>query len=130
MAYTNNDIFLMSLALIDERSSTGDTSDLEERAPYLLASFCSLCKSLDKKLRERDSLSAQAAFSAVKLNLTDSFPLCDVLVAPAAAYLGSTLISDENPSLSEELYEKYCDAIATLGAECSCSAITNVYFVD
>lgn len=130
MAYTNNDIYLMSLALIDERESAGVTADLEERAPYILASFCSLCKNLDKKLRARDALSVQSKFSAVRLNLGDDFPLCDTLVTPAAVYLASMLISDDNPSLSEELYEKYCDSIAMLGAECSCSAITNVYFVD
>ena len=130
MAYTNNDIFLMSLALVDERETVGDVSDFEERAPYLLASFCSLCKTLDKKLRERDSLDAQSSFSSVKLKLSDDFPLCERLVAPAAAYLASTLIADETPSLSEKLYDKYCDAIATLGAECSCSSITNVYFND
>jgi hypothetical protein len=37
------------------------------------------------------------------------------------------LVIDENPSLSEALYDKYCDAVATLGAECSCSAIKDVY---
>ena len=31
MQYTNNDIHLMALALIDERESIGDVSDLEER---------------------------------------------------------------------------------------------------
>ncbi len=130
MAYTNNDIHLMALALIDERETIGDVSDLEERSPYLLASFCSLCKALDKKLRQRDSLEAQSKFSAVKLKLNEDFPLCDNLVTPAATYLASALIADENPSLSESLYDKYCDSIATLGAECSCSAITNVYFND
>ena len=130
MVYTNNDIYLMSLSLIDERELQGDTTDLEERAPYLIASFCALCRNLDKKLRERDSLDSQTSFSSVKLDLKKSFPLCETLVVPAATYLASMLIADENPSLSESLYDKYCDAIAMLGAECSCSAISNVYFVD
>ena len=38
----------MALALIDENPNKGDTDDLYERAPYILASFCSLCKNLDK----------------------------------------------------------------------------------
>ena len=99
MAYTNNDIYLASLALIDENSAKGDCSDLAERAPYLIASFCSLCRSLDKKLRERDSLETQPRFSSVKLSL-------------------------------ESLYDKYCDAIAMLGAECNCEAIKDCYFFD
>ena len=130
MAYTNNDIYQTALSLIAERELDGDVTDLDERAPYLIASFCGLCKSLDKKLRERDSLEEQPTFSLLKLNLSESFPLSEPLVIPAATYLASMLIADENPSLSERLYDKYCDEIAMLGAECSCSAITNVYFVD
>jgi hypothetical protein len=128
MSYTNNDIYLSALALIDESESKGDTADLAERAPFILASFCSTCRSLDKKLRLRDSLEAQGKFSSVKLPLENEFPLCEVLSAPAAAYLASMLVIDENPALSESLYDKYCDAIATIGAECSCSAISDVYF--
>ncbi len=128
MSYTNNDIYLSALALIDESASKGDTADLAERAPFILASFCSTCRSLDKKLRLRDSLEAQGKFNSVKLPLENEFPLCDALSAPAAAYLASMLVIDENPALSESLYDKYCDAIATIGAECSCSAISDVYF--
>jgi hypothetical protein len=40
------------------------------------------------------------------------------------------LTVDENPALSERLYEEYCDAIALLGAECSCSAISDVYLFN
>ena len=130
MAYTNNEIYLSSLALIDENQNKGDTSDFEERAPYLLASFCSLCKRLDKAIRARDGLPTQSSFSSVKLPLTDEFPLCDALCAPAASYLASMLTVDENPALSERLYEEYCDAIALLGAECSCSAISDVYLFN
>lgn len=128
MSYTNNDIYLSALALIDESESKGDTADLAERAPFILASFCSICRSLDKKLRVRDSLEPQPKFSSVRLSLDGEFPLCEVLSAPAAAYLASMLVIDENPALSESLYDKYCDAIATIGAECSCSAISDVYF--
>ena len=128
MSYTNNDIYLSALALIDESASKGDTADLAERAPFILASFCSTCRSLDKKLRVRDSLEPQPKFSSVRLSLDGEFPLCDALSAPAAAYLASMLVIDENPALSESLYDKYCDAIATIGAECSCSAISDVYF--
>ena len=130
MSYTNNDIYLSALALIDESTSKGDTSDLAERAPFIIATFCSTCKTLDKKLRERDSLEAQSKFSSVKLSLDAEFPLCEALSAPASTYLASMLVIDENPSLSESLYDKYCDAIATIGAECSCSAINDVYFLN
>lgn len=129
MSYLNNDIYLSALALIDESSKKGDTSDLAERAPYIIATFCATCKTLDKRLRERDSLEKQKAFSLVRLPLEDEFPLCEALVAPATAYLASMLVIDENPKLSEALYDKYCDSVAILGAECSCSAISDVYFI-
>lgn len=130
MPYTNNDIYLSALALIDESETKGETNDLKERAPFIIATFCATCRVLDKKLRERDSLDSQKPFSSVKLSLDGEFPLCEALSAPAATYLASMLVIDENPSLSETLYDKYCDSIATLGAECSCSAISNVYFTD
>ena len=130
MAYTNNDVYLAALALIDESNEKGDVSDLEERAPFIIASFCALCRALDKKLRSRDSLEDQTKFSSIKLELDKEFPLCEALTAPAAAYLASMLVIDENPALSESLYDKYCDGIATLGAECSCEAINDVYFSD
>ena len=129
MTYTNNDIYLSALALIDENTAKGDTSDLAERAPYIIATFCATCRTLDKKLRERDSLEKQKPFSLVKLPLESEFPLCEILSAPAAAYLASMLVIDENPALSESLYDKYCDSVAILGAECSCSAIGDVYFI-
>ena len=130
MSYKNNDIYLSALALLDESSTRGDTSDLAERAPFIIATFCATCKSIDKKLRARDSLEAQKAFSLVKLPLESDFPLCDAMVTPAITYLASMLAIDENPSLSESLYDKYCDNVAILGAECSCSAISDIYFAD
>ena len=130
MSYTNNDIYLSALALIDEHSTKGDTSDLQERAPFIIATFCATCKSLDKKLRARDSLNAQGSFSLVKLPLESEFPLCEAMISPATTYLAAMLVIDENPALSDTLYDKYCDSIAILGAECSCSAINDVYFID
>ena len=129
MTYTNNEIYLSALALIDENTAKGDTSDLAERAPYIIASFCATCKTLDKRLRERDSLEKQKSFSLIKQPLENEFPLCEALTAPAVTYLAAMLVIDENPSLSEALYDKYCDGVAILGAECSCSAISDVYFV-
>ena len=130
MSYTNNDVYLSSLALIDESEAKGDTTDLEERAPFIIANFCTLCKKLDKKIRQRDALEVQPSFSSVKLGLDKEFPLCEALCAPASMYLASMLVIDENPALSESLYEKYCDAVAMLGAECSCEEINDVYFLD
>lgn len=129
-SYINYDIYYAALAMIDESEARGDTSDLEERAIYLLASACSTCKKLDQRIRELNSYPAQSNFSPVYIELEEEFPLCDVLVPPVATYLASMMVADENPSLSQKLYDQYCDLIATIGAECSCSAIEDVYFND
>jgi single-stranded-DNA-specific exonuclease len=70
------------------------------------------------------------SFGAVYFDLEEAFPLCDIMSVPVATYLASMLVMDENPTLAEALYDQYCDLIATIGAECSCSAIEDVYFND
>ena len=129
-SYTNYDIYYAALAMIDESESRGDTSDLEDRATYILASCCSICKKLDKRVRELNSYPAQDSFGAVYFDLEEAFPLCDIMSVPVATYLASMLVMDENPTLAEALYDQYCDLIATIGTECSCSAIEDVYFND
>ena len=127
-SYTNYDIYYVALAMIDESESRVDTSDLEERTSYLLATCCATCKNLDKRIREKNAYPAQSSFSSVYFDLEEDFPLCDILSVPVATYLASMLVMDENPALAEKLYDRYCDLIATIGAECSCSAIEDIYF--
>ncbi len=113
MPVTNRDIYNNSLALIGEDISGINLEDYEERAPYLIASFCSLNTSLDKKIRTMDGLDAAFSFSPVYLSLDLDFPLCDRLTSAAALYTASMLVIDEDPDLSDSLYDKYCDNIAS-----------------
>ena len=128
--YTNYEVYYAALSMIGEVESKGDTSDFEERTSYILATCCANCKNLDKKVRELNSYPPQSDFSSLYLDLEDDFPLCDILSAPVSAYLASMLVMDENPTLSETLYDRYCDSIATIGATWSCSAIDDIYFND
>ena len=118
--------------------------DYEERAPYLLASVTYQTLSLDKKIRNAEGLGPAGRFSPVFLSLDLDFPLCDHLAFPAALYVASLLVIDEDPDLSDTLYEKYCDTVSSLQTSFSvnestsddpagmaiCESITEKYFYD
>ena len=116
MSSTNRQIYQSALGLIGELNDPMPCDDYEERAPYILASFCSLACEIDERLRIIDSLDAQPSFSHVCLSLDASFPLCDRLCPAAALFLAAMLVIGENDELSDSLYDKYCDAIARVGS--------------
>lgn len=131
MASTNRDIYNNALALVGETVSSEYVEDYEERAPYLIASFCSQAKLLDKHIRASEGLDEQSAFSAVYLSLDNEFPLCDRLAPAAALYVASMTVIDEDPDLSDELYERYCDSMSTLSTVCGAvESISERYFIN
>ena len=111
---TNREIYNNSLALIGESLNSEYQEDYEERAPYIIASVASHNLMLDRRIRAAEALTAGHSFSPVYLSLDLDFPLCDRLAFPAALYVASLLVIDEDPDLSDTLYDKYCDSIATL----------------
>ena len=72
-------------------------------------------RSLD--YRESHRLAPQGDFSDVYVSLDDDFPLCKRLVGAASHYLASMLVMDEDESLSEKLFEKYCDTLSRAVSE-------------
>ena len=116
MSNTNRQIYNSALGLIGELNDPMLCEDYEERAPYILAAFCSLACEIDKRLRIIDSLDPQPSFSHVCLSLDASFPLCDRLCPAASLYLAAMLVIGEDDELSDSLYDKYCDAIASIGS--------------
>lgn len=116
MSNTNRQIYNSALGLIGELNDPMLCEDYEERAPYILAAFCSLACEIDKRLRIIDSLDPQPSFSHVCLSLDASFPLCDRLSPAASLYLAAMLVIGEDDELSDSLYDKYCDAIASIGS--------------
>ena len=125
MSMTNRDIFNNALVFIGESSTSENIADYEERAPYLLASFCSLTKATDKSLRKAEGLEEQPSFSPVVLSLSGTFPLCDRLSPIAAVYVAAMLVIDEDADLSDSLYDKYCDSIASLSAGAESASFEN-----
>ena len=117
MSITNREIYNNALVHIGESAYSTNTGDYESRAPYLIAAFCSTAKSIDKQIRKKEGLATQSNFSPVCLSLSDYFPLCDRLASAAALYVASILVIDEDSELSDSLYDKYCDNIASVAAE-------------
>ena len=103
--------------------------EYEERAPYLIAAFCCEASSLDVHYRQALGLVEQKEFTPVSIALSDEFPLSDRFFAPAVNYLASMLISDENGDLSDKLFSRCCDALATIHVELpmTASKIKNMY---
>ena len=110
-------IYDAALALLGEAPETERSLDYRERAPYLIAAFCCECASVDRDYRESHRLAPQGDFSDVYVSLDDDFPLCKRLVGAASHYLASMLVMDEDESLSEKLFEKYCDTLSRAVSE-------------
>ena len=141
MSVTNREIYTGALSLIGEMPNGVNIEDYEERAPYLIASFCSSNSSLDKRIRRMESIPAGSRFSPVYLPLESEFPLCEKLISAAELYTAAMLILDEDNKLSDSLYDKYCDSVASLSAIyyakdhtltpiADCGSIKDCYFCD
>ena len=74
-------------------------------------------------------LDEQPAFDKTRLTADSAFPLCDRLAGAAACYLASTLIVDENPSISDIFGERCRDALESAYGEIPFDrhSIVNVY---
>ena len=113
----NRDIYISALKLIGEDVDAEVNSDYEERAPYLLAAFCSEAASTDAAYREMKKLEPSTSADNVCLPLECDFPYADRFVSAAVMYLAAMLVIDENLELSDKLFDRYCDAMATIQSE-------------
>ena len=125
----NKEIYLSALHLIGERADAEENDDYEERAPYLLAAFCSETSMTDTAYREFKNLGETPKTDSVRLPLDSEFPFAERFVHPASLYLAAMLIIDENTELSDKLFDKYCVAMATIESEIplKIEKITDIY---
>ena len=125
---TCNEIYTVALGMVCE-SSANNNSDYEERAPYLLAAFCSSCRALDARYRKANELDIAREFSDSYLALTEEFPLHRVFSSPAAAYLAAMLVVDENEEMSDRFCALYSDGLSKIQASlpCKVESIENHY---
>ena len=129
---TCKEIYDTAISLIAESRDPADTADYEERAPYLLAAFCAELADTDKRLRAYLGESEREAEETLYLRLDSEFPLLCKLSACAALYLAAMLVIDDQPDLSDRLYDRYCDSVCRISESLtgSCEKTTNKYFVD
>ena len=125
MSYTNREIYENALRLLGETGSDDLCSDYEERAPYVIASFCAQVIDVDKRIRLMENMDEVADFNKLYLDLDADFPLCDKLLGCASLYLAAILLSDNDYELADSFYDKYCDAIATLSASVGIASVSD-----
>lgn len=111
----NRDIYISALRLIGEVSDSND--DYMERAPYLLAAFCTESAETDIAYRREHSLADRPYASTVYIALDTDFPCADRFAPAAAAYIAAMLVIDENEELSDKLFDRYCSIMATIQSE-------------
>ncbi len=113
-------IYKKALRLIGEiRPDEARTEDYLERAPYILANAVADLGRLDIFYREALGLEAQTIKEGTELclPLSETFPLSKRFVGAASAYLASLLLIDENPSLSDKLYDNFCVSVTAITEE-------------
>ena len=113
----NREIYLRALSLLGERCDSEGNEDYEERAPYLIAAFCTEAKEIDASYRESMKMSPAKEIDCVHIPLEATFPLADRFVNAATNYLAAMLIIDENTELSDKIYDIYCDLMASIQSE-------------
>ena len=121
----NKEIYEGALRLLAQSSDGADNSDYEERAPYLIASFCHEVFELDCIARKLLALPLSAALESVTLPLNEDFPLLERFASAAMKYLAAMLVIDEDSELSDKLYDMYCDCVSRIREELP-AAIENI----
>ena len=110
-------VYQTALKLIGEADCSLSESELEERAPYIAAALCREAASLDRAYRKAFSIGEAQEFEELYLDLNAEFPLADRFAPAAAYYMAAMLILDEDTELYEKLFERWCDALASISAE-------------
>lgn len=126
---TVQDIYDAALGILAESNDPADNTDYAERAPFIIAAFCTQNADLDKATRRMIGEGSQHDFNAAYIELEDEFPLLDRFAPAASLYLASMLVMEDFEELSDRLYDRYCDLVSRF-CEAVCvenSPITDVY---
>ena len=113
---TYRELYDSALRIISESDGNLTNEDYEERAGYILATFCNECDVIDQKYCDAHGLAKTGVSPKTCVTLSESFPLNAILAPAAVYYLGARLVSDENVSLCDRLFELYTDAISSIQA--------------
>ena len=121
---TCRELFRSALRMICEREEISDVSDYEDRAGYLIASFCNQFSTLDTLIKSMNGESGNTYTPSLCLTLDTSFPLADRFLTAATYDLSAMLVIDENEELSERFFALYSDAISSLQSTVICKKET------
>ncbi|MBQ2735213.1 MAG: hypothetical protein IJF33_05210 [Clostridia bacterium] len=113
---TFRELFENALRTIAESPTDSDTSDYEERASYILATFCTECSWLDRQYRRAHGIADATTVSPTYVELSENIPFCEVFASASVYYLCAMLTMDENESMSERFFELYTDVIVGIQA--------------
>ena len=91
--------------------------DYTARAPYIFAALVSEASRIDQLYRKAYGLPDQPPYDVMEISLDSEFPLCDRFVSAAVNYTAAMLILDDDVSLYEKLFHRWCDAICIIGTE-------------
>ena len=105
------------MRLIGEDPSVKENEDYEDRAPYLLAAFCSESAQTAAAYCEANGITVDPKVDHVFLDLDSTFPYADRFTTAAALYLAAMLVIDENMELSDKLFDRFCNTMATIQSE-------------
>ena len=126
----NQAIYDAALRLLAESTVAGEAEDYEERAPYLLAAFCTEMSELDNKLRNVRNEATGILSDTVLLPLDSDFPLSPRFTVAASLYLAAMLILDSDEDRSDTLYGQYSDAVSRIADSipATLTSIVDKYF--
>ena len=127
---TNRELFENAIRLLALPNTDDENADYEERAPFLLASFCNEAQEVDSFLRLASGITTAVDFAKIWLPLDEQFPLLETLAPAASLYLAAMLVLEEDISLSDRLYELYADALSSIrsGISYTLESIADHYF--
>ena len=112
----NRDIYNGALRILSESMLDDVNRDYEERAPYLIAAFCSDNAEVDEVYRKANSLPEGKEVNAVCVDLDDEFAFAPRFSSACCVYVAAMLIIDENSELSDKLYDKYSDMMSSISS--------------
>ncbi len=112
---TYRDILDTAVGMAGEEIGSTENFDYDEAAPYLLATLCRECASVDKRYRAAyDGGSSPTIPTGAAVDLDGTFPLSDALAPAASYYLCAMLTADENEVLSDKFFSLYTDALISV----------------
>lgn len=126
---TIKNIYDAALRLLGEKPDETRDSELSARAEYLAAAFCCDIAAIDRDYRASHKYEPQKPFNELFLELNTDFPLSSRFSKACSHYIAAMLVVDEDEALSDKLFEKYCDSLASAVSEIPCKRekIRNIY---